>query len=166
MDFEAAAAYWERKDAGGAHMERAALLAEIERFILAHSTCALATACGGFVRCTPIEYSWRDGAFWMFSEGGRKFQALAENREVALAVFDPYEGFGRLGGLQVSGTAELVEPWSGEYLAQVAFRKLPEQALRALAEPMYLIRVTPVRMDFLCSELRQRGLDPRQHVEF
>jgi Predicted flavin-nucleotide-binding protein len=166
MDFERAAEYWEKKDADAKQMERDALFAEMEKFIGAHNTCALATGCGDFVRCTPIEYSYREGKFWMLSEGGQKFRALEKNRNVCLAIFDSYGGFGNLGGMQITGTAELVEPWSAEYRNHLAAKKIPEEALRGLAHPMYLLRVTPARIDFLCSALRQQGFDPRQHLTF
>ena len=72
----------------------------------------LATGTGDYVRCTPIEYSWHDGCFWMFSEGGKKFIGLEKNPNVCLAIYNKYEGFGKLHGMQVMGTAELVEPFS------------------------------------------------------
>jgi len=164
MDYRKAAAYWEEKDASGAGMDRESLLAEAEQFLAAHNTCALATGSGGFVRCTPIEYSYREGKFYLFSEGGQKFRALEKNRNVCLAVYDEYRGFANLAGMQVTGTASLVEPWSEEYLAQLAFQKLPEAALRALDHPMYLLRIAPARVDFLCSAFKARGFAPRQHL--
>ena len=166
MDYEQAASYWEKKDAAGARMDRQALLEEAERFISARSTCALATGSGSFVRCTPIEYSYLDGQFWMFSEGGLKFRALAENKNVCLAVFDGYGGFGGLGGMQVTGTARIVEPWSEDYCRLLAFKKIPEEALRQLPSPMYLLAVTPARIDFLNSDFKKQGFDARQHIDF
>lgn len=59
----------------------------MEEYILANKTCALATGAGEFVRCTPIEYTYHHGAFWMFSEGGEKFAALEKNKNVCLAIF-------------------------------------------------------------------------------
>jgi hypothetical protein len=167
MDYEKAAAYWTTKDAVSQHMDRAELLEEIEKFISAHTTCALATGSGDFVRCTPLEYTWKDGAFWMMSEGGRKFAALEHNKNVCLAVFDPWTGgSGNLGGLQVSGTAEIVEPWNDEYTAFVEFKKLPVDVLKRLPSPMNLIKVTPQEADFLESALHAKGVDSRQHYTF
>lgn len=165
-DYEQAARYWAEKDAGAKRMERGELLAAAEKFILAHNTCALATGSGGFVRCTPIEYSYAGGCFLMMSEGGLKFRALAENKSVCLAIFDAYDGFGTLGGMQVAGTAQLVEPFSPEYLAHLERRKIPESAVRALNHPMHLIKVTPERIDFLSSAFKKLGFDSRQHIDF
>jgi len=164
MDFQKASRYWEEKGAGSKRMPREKLLEAVGQFLRAHNTCALATGSGSFVRCTPIEYSLWNGKLWMMSEGGLKFRALAENRVVCAAVFDSYAGFGTLGGLQLTGSAELIEPWSEEYLAFLAWKKLPEQALRGLDHPMYLIRLAPEELDFLSSGLKQQGWDARQHL--
>jgi len=165
-DCQAAQRYWEDKEAADAAMPRPQLLKAAEDFIAAHNTCALATGCGGFVRCTPIEYTYRDGRFWLLSEGGLKFRALAQNPAVCLAIFDPYGGFGTLGGMQVSGRARLVDPWSPDYCALLAFKKIPEAALRGLDHPMYLIEVTPGRIDLLNSAFKAQGFAPRQHLTF
>lgn len=166
MDWQQAAEYWEQKDRAGVCMERDALRQRIGDYLRAHRTCALATACGDLVRCTPIEYSWYDDRLWMLSEGGRKFAALRGNPRVCLAVFDPSPEFGALGGMQITGTAGLVEPWSEEYCALLRFRRIPEQALRGLDHPMYLLRVTPERIEFLNSAFRAEGYSVRQRLDF
>lgn len=166
MDYKKAASYWENKDAESKAMDSEELKAEIEKFVSARNTCALATACGEFVRCTPIEYSYMDGKFWMLSEGGLKFGALEKNRNVCLAIFDGYSGFSSIAGAQVTGTAEIVEPWTEEYRALLKFKGIPEESLRALQNEMYLIKITPKRVDFLSSRLKARGFGARQHVVF
>lgn len=166
MDYQKASSYWEEKDARSVRMERGALLKEMEKFIAAHNTCALATGCAEFIRCTPIEYRYKDGAFWLFSEGGLKFRALGQNKRVCLAIYDGYEGFGRLGGMQVTGMADVVEPWSAEYLDLLSFAKLPAEGLKKLPHPLYLIRITPARIDFLWSGFQKAGYDTRQHLTF
>lgn len=163
--FEEAAHYWKQKDAAGKKMGREALTAAIETYILAHNTCALATGTGAFVRCTPIEYAWRDGAFWMFSEGGMKFFALEQNRNVCLAIYDAYGGFGHLGGIQIGGEAELVEPYCEAYIAAAAHKKIPLEALKKLPSPLHLIKVFPKHIDFLNSDFQKQGFDSRQSLE-
>ena len=103
MDYESAANYWIEKDKKSVEMETEALLLRIEAFLSSHNTCAFATASADMVRCTPIEYNYLDGCFYLFSEGGLKFRALKENKRVGLAIFDNYEGFGKVRGLQVEG---------------------------------------------------------------
>ena len=99
MDYRQAANFWTERDAHGKRMDRETLLAEIDAFLAARRVCALATGFGEFVRCTPIEYSWRDGKLWMFSEGGLKFSALEHNRNVCAAIYEENPDFAALRGM-------------------------------------------------------------------
>jgi uncharacterized protein YhbP (UPF0306 family) len=165
MNYEKAASYWEEKDKESVKMDSDALKKKIIDFINNHNTCALAVASGDFIRCTPIEYNYVDENFYLFSEGGLKFRALKDNKNVCMAIYDEYRGFGKLNGLQVTGIAEMVEPWSEEYLKLLAFKNIPEAAIRKLPEPMNLIKIVPKTMEFLCSDLKNKGYCSRQHLE-
>lgn len=164
--FEDAAAYWDRKDAGrdaSKVMPEGELREVVDEFLAGHDTCALATATlDGRVRNTPLEYAWADGAVWIFSEGGRKFAGLAENPNVCVAVFEPYAGFGKLAGAQVTGVAEVVDPGSPEFLAAAVRKGIPEARVGKLAQMLHLIKVVPTRIDVLLSELKDQGYDSRQ----
>lgn len=162
MDYQKAASYYTQ----AVKMEPGALLLEMKNFITTHNTCALATGCGEFVRCTPIEYCYMDEKFWLISEGGQKFRALEKNKNVCIAIYDSYSGFSSLGGMQVTGKANLVEPWSEEYLKLLAFKKLPAESLKKLPHALYLIRITPTKIEFLWSEFKKMGYDPRQSLTF
>lgn len=164
MDYKKAASYWIEKDEKAVRMDRDELLTRIEKFIMEHNTCALATGCGNFVRCTPIEYNYKDGCFWLLSEGGLKFRGLEGNKNVCLAIYNGYNGFGQLGGMQITGIAKLVEPWTGEYMELLQFKKIPAENLKKLPVTLYLIKVTPTCIDFVCSEFKKLGFDPRQHL--
>ena len=159
---QAAARYWDEKDADSVKLEKTKLKTMAEDYIKANNTCALATGAGDYVRCTPIEYSYHDGCFWMFSEGGKKFIGLAQNPNVSLAIYDKYEGFGKLHGMQVMGRAQLVEPFSEPYLAHAAHQKLSLDFLKKLKSPMHLICVHPTRIDCLFSDFKELGCSPRQ----
>lgn len=165
-EYKEAAEYWQRKDATGKKLSRDALLTVMEEYIHANKTCALATGFRTFVRCTPIEYSYYDGAFWMFSEGGLKFLALENNKNVCLSIFDSYEGFEKLNGMQITGVAEIAEPFSNEYLKAATFKKLPLEVLKKLSSPMHLIKITPKHIDFLHSAFREQGFSARQSLDF
>ena len=164
MDYDEAATYWIQKDRNSVRMDELLLKNKIEQFITAHNTCALATACDGFVRCTTIEYNYIGGFFYLFSEGGLKFKALKENKHVAFAIYEPYGGFGKLKGLQVTGTAEIVEPFSGEYLKLLEHKKIPLEAMKKLPQPMHLIKIIPSGYDYLDSDLKKEGAAIRQHI--
>ena len=161
-EYQAAARYWEEKDAQGVKLDRERLWSMAEAYIQANNTCALATGTGDYVRCTPIEYSWHDGCFWMFSEGGRKFIGLEHNPHVCLAIYDRYEGFGQLHGMQVMGVADVIEPFSEAYCAHAAWKKISLEALRGLSSPMHLIRVRPTRIECLFSDFKALGCSSRQ----
>lgn len=165
-EYQAAAEHWEKKDAATKVLELDALVNAVEAYIQANNTCALATGAGEFVRCTPIEYSYHDGAFWMFTEGGEKFIGLEQNKHVCLAIYDKYDGFGNLKGMQVEGTAEIVEPFSEEYNAAADFKKIPLAALKSLPEVMHLLKITPDCIDFLNSDFKKDGYGSRQKLIF
>lgn len=157
-----AANYWEYKEADNVPIDAVKLKSIVEDYILSNNTCALATGIGSFVRCTPIEYSWHDSCFWMFSEGGKKFIGLGENSNVCLAIYDKYDGFGNLHGLQITGRAELVEPFSEKYIAHAEYKEVSLEFLRRLQSPMHLICVHPLRIDCLFSDFKAQGCNPRQ----
>lgn len=164
MDYDEAAEFWIKKDRDSVKMEKDALKEKITGFLNSHNTCALATSCADFVRCTPIEYIFNDGKFYLFSEGGLKFKALKENKKVALAVFEPYSGFASLNSVQVTGIAEIVEPFSDEYLKMLEIKKIPVEAMKNLSHAMPLIKITSTEFDYLDSALKKDGLSSRQHL--
>lgn len=163
-DYDRAAAHWIEKDKESVKMEQAALKEKIKEFIRAHNTCALATASADMVRNTPIEYNYVDGCFYFFSEGGLKFRGLKENKNVGIAIFEPYSGFGQLKSLQVQGQAVMVEPFSEEYLKLMEHKKIPVEAMKKLPQPMNLIKVMPESFDYLDSDLKKAGFGSRQHM--
>ncbi|WP_191017918.1 pyridoxamine 5'-phosphate oxidase family protein [Treponema zioleckii] len=164
MDYDEAAEFWIKKDRDSVKMEKDALKEKITAFLNSHNTCALATSCAEFVRCTPIEYIFCDGKFYLFSEGGLKFKALKENKNVALSVFEPFSGFNNLKSVQVTGKAEIVEPFSDEYLKLLEIKKIPVEAMKNLPRAMPLIKITPSEFDYLDAELKKEGFSSRQHL--
>jgi len=166
INLKEAAEFWKKRDKQSVKVERLELLHEMEKFISSHNTCALATGSRNFVRCTPIEYSYKDGAFWLFSEGGLKFRALLKNKNVCLAIFDPFTTFDTLNGMQISGTAEIIDMWSEVYLNMLEFKKIQPEALKISSNQLYLIKIKPNRIDYIYSEFRKLGFDIRQHIIF
>ena len=164
-EFDEAASYWTDRDATSARMPEDEPRKAIDAFLGEHQICAMATASADLVRCTPLEYAYRDGKFWIFSEGGLKFHALKENRNVCLAVFEPSYEFGKLESVQVTGTAEVVDPMSEKFSRAAAEKKLTGEKLEKMRTKLHLIEVTPTRIDYLCSTLRTRGFGVRQWIE-
>lgn len=111
--FKKASQYWNNKEQ--IPVPEKELKKTVEEYISSNNTCALATGTGDYVRCTPIEYSYHDDKFWLFSEGGEKFIGLEKNDNVCLAIYDKYDGFGNLKSLQIMGKAQIIEPFSDIY---------------------------------------------------
>ena len=166
-EYKKAADFWKVKECKEMPIEQ--LKPIVEEFLFKSVVCALATGTGDYVRCTPLEYSYHDGQFWIFTEGGEKFIGLEKNKNVSLAVFEKNPDFGKLKSVQVMGTAKLIEPMSSEYVAHAEYKNIPVAALQKLADqgqPMQLICITPVRMDALFSDFKKQGYDSRQKLDF
>ena len=118
------------------------------------------------MRNTTVEYLYAEGAFWIISEGGQKFRTLQANKNVCLAIHDDDISFATLAGLQVTGTAEVVEPFGEDYAHACELRGLPMERLRAMPFVMNIIKVTPTRFDYVNGTLKERGFSPRQHIDF
>lgn len=161
--YEKAAQYWKNKE--NVAMPQEPLKKAVDDYISANNVCALATGTGDYVRCTPIEYSFHDGKFWMFSEGGEKFIGLEKNKNVCLAIYDKSDGFGHLKSLQIMGKAEIIEPFSDTYKTHAEYKKIPLTALEKLNPPMNLICVTPIKTEVLCSDFKKDGYSSRQTLE-
>lgn len=164
-DYDSAASHWIERDSNSVHMEPATLKEKNEAFISVHNTCALATASADIVRNTPIEFNYVDSCFYFFYEGGLKFKGLKENKNVDIAIFEPYGGFGQLESLQVQGEASMVEPFSEEYLKLMEHKKISVEAMKKLPQAMNLIKVVPISYDYLDSDLKKDGFGSRQHLD-
>ena len=162
-EYRSAASFWDRKD--GRRMPEDELRKKVFEYLSESSVCALATGYGDYVRCTPLEYSFHDGAFWVFTEGGHKFLALEKNDSVSLAVYGNNPSFGGLRSVQVTGKAEIVEPFSERYVSHAEYKKIPLPALRKLYDeghPMHLLCIHPSLMEVLFSSFKKDGYDSRQ----
>ncbi len=158
-----ASEYWKNKK--GVEMPKELLLKKAEEYIQANNTLALATGTGDYIRCTPLEYSYHDGKFWIFTEGGEKFIGLEKNKNVSLAIFDKYNGFGKISSIQIMGKAEVIEPFSDLYNSHAAIKKIPIEALKRLESPMHLLCITPKEMILLFSDFKKDGYDSRQTLK-
>ena len=61
------------------------------------------------------------------------------------------------------GSEKLIEPFSEEYIKLLNYKKIPVEGMKKLPKAMNLIKVAPVSYDLLDSELKQEGVDSRQH---
>lgn len=163
-EYDQAASFWIKKDQEGKALDRDTLKQEVITFLKEHKILALATA-GKEVRATPLEYSYKDGALYIFSEGGEKFANLKVNKQVAAAIFDANGAFGSLKSLQIKGTASMVDLFSDEYNEAALQRKIPLEALKKLPEPMWLIKIVPDEIVELNSSFKKKGYNSRQTLK-
>ena len=163
--FDEAESYWVAKDAAAEKMPREQLEAWLDEFLANHNVCALATGAGDFVRCTPLEYNYVDGEIWIFSEGGKKFHALRRNANVCIAVFDGFTP-GKLKSVELSGTAEFVEPFSATYNKLLEHKGIKVEALQKMGLKMPLLHILLAEADILDSSFKKSGFGARQHLDF
>jgi len=158
--------FWIEQQKGAVHMDRDAVLAHIEEFIRSHNTCALATGTGDHVRCTPIEYTFMDGRFYLYSEGGDKFIGLEKNSNVSLAVFEYYGDRNDSHGLQITGHAELFPPGCELFRRVLEYKGIPYDVMKAAKVEVCLIRITPEKYEMYDTDFVKAGYDVRQTVTF
>ena len=163
MDYEAAAAFWLEKDAKAVKMPPDELRAEIDAFLKGESVCTLAVADGDFIRCTPLTYAYRAGKFYLFSEGGLKFRALAKNKNVALEIHAEYHGPGSAKSVQVTGEALVIGADDEDFITRADAAGMNGASLKKMG--LILIVVTARKLEYLNSELRKRGYCPRQCMD-
>ena len=93
---------------------------------------------------------------------------MKDNKNVCLAIYDEVKGsvFGQLHSVQISGTVEVIEPFSKDYMRLLEYKHIPEVAIRKLPEPIHLLRIVPPEADYLNSDFKKEGYDSRQHILF
>lgn len=55
---------------------------------------------------------------------------MEKNKNVCLAIYEKYDGFHNLKGIQVIGKADMIEPFSDEYNAHTKYKGIPLDALK------------------------------------
>lgn len=143
--------------------ERQELLEEINKFILNHNTCTLATGCGDYIRNTPIEYTYYNNNFYFISEGGFKFKGILQNSNVSIAIFNEYTSMSELKGMQIYGKSEIIPHQIKEYIQVIKFKGLNINALRNLPVDLNLIKVVPQAFEFLNTDFKIKGMDSKQY---
>lgn len=141
------------------------LLAErIEAYIRGHNTLALATMAKGYIRCTPLEYLYLNGVFYIITEGGNKFRGILDNGQVSAAIFDPFDPQGATKGLQVTGEARMIPVDSDEYLDVLHARGVTDRQLQMLPVTLFLVKIIPFNYEILDSTFAKDGYDSRQFM--
>lgn len=89
------------------------LKALIRDFLREHKDGSLATCMNNIPRSSPVQFAVGDNMnIYIFSAGGEKFKAIAENPHVCLLVNTDYINYRQIKGVQIFGTAttSLMDP--------------------------------------------------------
>lgn len=138
----------------------------IEAFLKEHNMCTLCTGSMDMIIGTPIEYMYEAGNIYIITEGGRKFINILKNDKVSAAVYNEYEGFAKLKGLQLKGKVEIISIDNPEYDRILEMKKLQPENVKNLNMIMNILRIKLERADFLCSEIKTKGYDAKQIYEW
>lgn len=150
------------KDVGDKIIEEPMLKFYIENFIKNHNTCALASGHGECVRATPIEYVSMGECLYILSEGGEKFSNILQNPNVSVCIYDEYKNMNELAGMQIKGTAELIDIGSEEYISLLTHKGLKYEKIMKLPIALNLIKINIKTIEFLWSGFAKLGYDTKQ----
>jgi hypothetical protein len=103
-----------------------------------------------------------NGFFYILSEGGEKFANILRNPKVSLCIYNEYQGMNELGGIQITGSAELVGTGTGEYTSVLNKKGLDLDKINKLPISLNMIKITISKMEFLWSEFAKMGYDVKQ----
>jgi hypothetical protein len=138
----------------------------IEKFLLAHNSCALGTSYKGKVHITPLEYRYQSRHIYFISEGGEKFAGLLDNNQVSIAIYDSFRGFDNIGGMQLTGTASVSPLFSNIYFRILSMWGINLEKLKGMSALLYTIDVQLEEAIFLWSGFKKYEYETRQVFHF
>lgn len=150
------------KDKESKTMESEKLKKYIDEFIRKHNTCSLSTGYKERIRSTPIEYIYLNNNIYMLTEGGEKFANILLNNNVSISIFDSYEGMNKLGGMQITGIAEIIQIGCDEYKNVLRGKRIDYEKIKLLPVALNLIKITPKKIEFLSSQFVKAGYESKQ----
>lgn len=149
-----------------ADMPQDVLTDEVDQILLSHNTCSLCTGFGNTLRATPIEYTYYNRCLYFLSEGGEKFANLYVNPLVSISIYEEYTGFQNLEGVQIEGSAKMIELFTNEYMEVLTKRGLNASKIQSLPVNLHMFKVKPERIQVLKSEFKKSGYDAKQVLNY
>jgi len=126
------------------------------RFLHNQVVGTLATCFDNEPRSTPVRYRCQGFAIYILTEGGGKVRNIRENNKVSFSLYGKYAGFRTVRGMQLWGTAEIIEPKDKEnYSKAFEIMKLQERedlkkvGIEEVQPGMAIIKITPNRVRYL-----------------
>ncbi len=96
------------------HLSPDELKKAIIAFLEENVICTLATCSNNIPRSTPVRYRSRGLTLYILAEGGMKIKNIRENPRVSVSLYGAYSGFQSVKGLQLWGTASIINPDEGD----------------------------------------------------
>jgi len=126
------------------------------RFLQNRVVGTLATCSDNEPRSTPVRYRCHGFHIYILTEGGGKVHNIKANNKVSFSLYGKYSGFRTVRGLQLWGTAEVIEPADKEnYGNAFEIMKLQERedlkkiGIEEVQPGMAIIKITPSRARYL-----------------
>lgn len=139
----------------------------ITDFMATEGMCVLATCSMNVPRASAVEFFPAGTTLYILTEGGRKVENISENPVVSVAIHTQFIGWERIRGIQLTGIAEIGRHGSAIFSeGEAAYRKRKGEDARSIPEELYVIRITPVRIEFLDMTLKAEGLLPKHEIEY
>jgi len=144
---------------------------EIERLVLellkGEPTCVMATCRDDVPRASTVEFFPSGTTLYVLTEGGRKVENVRRNPQVSVAVHAPFTGWKNVRGVQITGTAEIAERGSPVFDEGLdAYRDRRRLRQCDLPEFITIIKITPVRIEYIDTSLQRKGFKVRHTVEY
>jgi uncharacterized protein YhbP (UPF0306 family) len=137
---------------------------KIAGFMKTQGMCVLATCSGGEARATAVEFFPEGTTLYILTEGGRKMGNIEKNPRVSVAIHTQFTGWDSIKGVQITGRAEVGVSGSKVFDEGVeAYRR--RRGLKSVSVPsfMSIIKVAPLKIEYLDTTLRAKGLETK-HV--
>ncbi|MGL4848344.1 MAG: flavodoxin domain-containing protein [Clostridium sp.] len=134
-------------------------------FIEKKHMCVLSTGDGKSQRATPLEYIFYKGNLYFISEGGVKFANLYKNKNAGIAIYNDFEGFNKLCGLQIDGEIEEVEFKGEEYFEIIKKRRISKEMLEKLEVNLYVMKFKIKRIEAINQRFKELGGCYRQTLK-
>ena len=139
-------------------------------FLGEQNMCVLATCWGGIPRATPIEYHSINLVLYFIAERGVKLMNIERNSNVSVGVFHPYTGWDSTRGAQITAKAKIITREESkefkEGLAICSWEKIAkEMGLKEFPSRVGLVRIDPVKIEYIDMSFRSSGYSPMQVLE-
>ncbi|MCW4028600.1 MAG: pyridoxamine 5'-phosphate oxidase family protein [Candidatus Bathyarchaeota archaeon] len=139
----------------------------IAAFLQSTNMCVLATCSGNVPRATPLEYRSKGLTIYFVGEPGIKLKNIKENPRVSIGVFLPYKGWNSAKGAQITGLVKIISrEESFEFSEGLEAYNWEETAkelgIEEFPQTVVLVKVTPVKIEFIDATLKQAGYSARQ----